>query len=73
MPAFDAADGSTTSTCVPRMWVLLMLPRFGRSQSCKWLHASVTTLRSRLTSGFPELAQGSVHRRHSRRRKDFIE
>jgi hypothetical protein len=29
MAAFDAVDGSSTGRCVPRMWVLLKLPRFG--------------------------------------------
>ncbi len=29
MSAIDAVDGSSTGTWVPRMWVLLRLPRFG--------------------------------------------
>src|SRR3970040_2788983 len=42
MSASDAVDGSSTGTSVPRMWVLLMLPRFGGAN-----HASGHDHRSR--------------------------
>ena len=45
--ASDAVDGSSTGTWVPRIWVLLMRPRFEGGKSCKRLRQLVSTSRSR--------------------------
>ena len=35
MSAFDAVDGSSTGTRVPKMWALVKAPTIRRSYSCK--------------------------------------
>lgn len=61
--AFDALDGSSTGTQVPRMWVLLVLPRFGGAN-----HASGHNNRSPYCGGRPRSPTGRSPERkpHSR-------
>ena len=47
MSAFDAVDGSSTGTRVPKMWALLVAPTNQRSSPCKQFRQLVSTSPSR--------------------------
>ncbi len=67
--AFDAVDGSSTGTRVPRMWALLSAPAIQRSKPCRRLRQSVSISPSR-SSRFTAVDAGGqvVIRRQLKRR-----